>query len=348
MEEENKHSLLQPLIPLFSPSSSTTSNSSTTTFTTSSSLSSYSIHDYNNDLCNNSKLFISNSNIILRILLVLLVAAISIWANYEASRTFDVTIVNDAKDSLAGQRFALSYVSNDKATRIVLNTSSFVEHFLYPYDNNNKRYPKKHIESVTIRLSRRNLNATATATVTVTGDHQGGRKNFKGYYVIDINPVSLEGEDYNNMALIVAAIQRAMARVWLWDGGSRAPPRLVDGMAEYITELAGFRRKRVSGSGVELPECDGHQGWWWEDKDPRQVARYLHYYEKYKKGFIQRLNEVMRDTWHDRMVDEVLGVSSMKLCGLYNASVGSISSETRFVWRGIFFCKYFFFQLVVY
>lgn len=318
MEEYHKHSLLQPLLPfIFSRSSTATS---TTTFTATTT-SSYSLHDTDqhhdniNDPCNNPKLFISDNSIILRILLVLSITLISIWANYEASKTFDITIVNDAKDSLAGHRFALSYVSNDRATRIVLNTSSFVEQLLY--SNNNKHYHKKHIDSVTLRLTRRNLNATAT--VSATGNrHRGGGKNFNGY-VIDISPTLLEDESYDKMA-IVGAIQRAMARVWLWDGGSCAPPGLIDGIVEYVAELAGFRRERVSGSGGELPECnDGHHGWW-VDKDASVVAGYLHYCEGYKKGFIQRLNEAMRDTWHDRMVDDVLGIPATKLCGLYNAS----------------------------
>lgn len=119
---------------------------------------------------------------------------------------------------------------------------------------------------------------------------------------------------------IVGAIQRAMVRVWLWDGGSSAPPGLIDGIVEYVAELAGFHRERVSGGGGMLPECDdGHDGWW-VDKDPGVVAGWLHYWEGYKKGFIQRLNEAMRDTWHDHMVDDVLGIPATKLRGLYNAS----------------------------
>ncbi|KAJ1377236.1 hypothetical protein SESBI_49091 [Sesbania bispinosa] len=297
MEVDDKHSLLQPLIP----SSSTTSTL-------------HNIHqNYDNDASNNEKLFkISDNTIIHRILLVLFVAIISLWANYEASKTFDITLVNDIKDSPAGRRFDLSYVSNDKANRILLNTSSFVEQLLYPNNNNNKPYPKKHIESVTLRLTRRNLNTTAT--VSAAG------KIFNGY-VIDISPMLLEDENYDKMA-IVGAIQRAMARVWLWDGGSRAPIGLLNGMAEYLAELAGFRRERISGVGRELPECEmgRRHGMWWEDKDPRHVASFLHYCEKYNKGFIRRLNEAMRDTWHDRVVDDVLGIPAMKLCGLYNST----------------------------
>lgn len=107
MKEHNKHSLLQPLIiPISSPSSS-----------------SYLLHDeidqHNNYDTNKDNLFssISEHNIILRIILVLFVALISLWANYEASKIFDITIVNDIKDSPAGRRFALFYVSTQAPSR---------------------------------------------------------------------------------------------------------------------------------------------------------------------------------------------------------------------------------------
>ncbi|RDX94769.1 hypothetical protein CR513_22811, partial [Mucuna pruriens] len=312
MEKEDKHSQVEPLII---PYSTTTS--------------SYSLHNndqhHDHDAIENAKHY-SDNNIVFRILLVLLVALISIWANYEASKTFDITIVNDAEDSPAGRRFALSYVSNDKATRILLNTSSFVQHLLYPNNNNNynnnNRYPKKHVDSVTLLLPRRNLNATVAVYAVGNRRHGGGK--FLNSYVIEISPMLLEDKMYDKMA-IVGAVLRGMAKVWLWDG---APPGLVDGMAEYVAEMAGFRRDTVAYGGY-LPECEeGRGGWWWEDRDPTHVARLLHYCEKFKKGFIQRLNGAMRDTWHDHMADEVLGVPVVKLCDLYdnNSSwVGSIS-----------------------
>ncbi|KAE9617047.1 hypothetical protein Lal_00035175 [Lupinus albus] len=276
MEEEDKYSFLQPLIP------SSSSNEI-------------------NDPSNNFKLFKNNNSIILRILFVLLVALISIWANFEASKTFSITLVNDTKDSIAGHRFTLSYVSNDKATRILLNTSSFVQHFLYPTNNHN--YPEKNVNSVTLRLTRQNITTTVS-----TGE-------IFNSYVIDISHTLLEDDQqYNNKMAIVGAVQLAMARVWLYDGRSSAPSGLIDGMAEYVAEMAGFRRERVS-----VTKCDGRRSWW-VDMDPRVVVGYLHYCEGYKKGFIQRLNQALKDTWYDRMVDDVLGMPASKLCGLYEDS----------------------------
>lgn len=114
------------------------------------------------------------------------------------------------------------------------------------------------------------------------------------------------------------AILRAMARVWLWDGESRAPAGLIDGLAEYVAEAAGFGREKVFGAGERSPECEDDG--WREDKNPRVVARFLRYCEGYEEGFIRRLNRAMRDTWQDGMVDDALGMPAKKLCGFYNAS----------------------------
>ncbi|KAL9319691.1 hypothetical protein ACSQ67_011530 [Phaseolus vulgaris] len=303
MEKEDKPSLLQPLIPHYSTLSS-----------------SHSLHQQHHHNLKHLSSDTNNNNIFIRILLILLLALISIWANYEASKTFNISIVNDAKDSLAGRRFALFYVSNDKATRIILNTSSYVEHFLYP---NNNIYRKKNIDSVTLRLPRRNLNATVAVYAAGSRHHGGGKSS--NSYVIEITPMLLEDKGYDRMA-IVGAILRGMARVWLWDG---APQWLLDGMVEYVADTAGFRREMVADGG-SMPECEegGCWGRWWEGKDPTHVARVLHYCEKYKRGFIKRLNEAVRDTWRDHVVDEVLGMPIIEVCRLYNNNaswVGSIS-----------------------
>ncbi|KAH1239439.1 hypothetical protein GmHk_08G023876 [Glycine max] len=108
------------------------------------------------------------------------------------------------------------------------------------------------------------------------------------------------------------------------------------GMAEYVVEATGFRREMVAGGG-KMKECGmgrvvvvGGGGGGRIRTLPMWHVCCIIYCEKYKKGFIQRLNEATRDTWHDRVVDEVLGMPVMELCGrLYgnnNASwVGSIS-----------------------
>ncbi|KAK7333624.1 hypothetical protein VNO80_30400 [Phaseolus coccineus] len=300
MEEEDKPYLFQPLTPHYSTLSS-----------------SHSLHQQHHQ--NLKHLSSDTKNIFIRILSILLLALISIWANYEASKTFKISIVNDAKDSLAGRRFALSYVSNDKATRIILNTSSYVEHFLYP---NNNIYPKKNIHSVTLRLPRRNLNATVAVYADGSRPHGCGKSS--NSYVIEITPMLLEEKGYDRMA-IVGAILRGMARVWLWDG---APQGLLDGMVEYVADTAGFRPEMVA-EGGSMPECEEGGGWgrWWEGKDPTHVPRVLHYCEKYKRGFIQWLNEAVRDTCRDHVVDEVSGMPIIEVCcRLYNNNVSWVGS----------------------
>lgn len=300
-KEEDKHSLLKPLIiPSLIPSS--------TTNTTLYSLCNPHHHHQNDPRNNNTKLFISDKSIIHRVILLLLVSILSIWANHEASKTFQITLVNDTNDTPAARRFALNYVSNDRAARILLNTSSFVENLLYPHHNDTK----KHVESVTLCLTRRN-----TTTVYAAGEGSSS-------YVIDISPALFEYDGKNHHheeVAVVGAVLRGMARVWLWNGGSRAPIGLLDGMAEYIAELAGFRREGLPECGQEEEALGGLR--WWEDKEPAHVARLLHYCEDYyKKGFIRRLNEAMRDTWHDRVVEDVLGVplTTMRPCGGDNVS----------------------------
>lgn len=300
---DDQNSLLHPLISI-----TTTISHPSSAATVSSSLSSLCHHNSAFNL--SAKAFPSkNKIIIIRLLFVLSVAAISLWANHEASKSFEILLVNDARDIPAGRRFDLFYVSNDRATRILLNASSFVEHLLYP-NNIPHQFHKKQIGHVTLRLASRNLNATVSAGNQYS---RGGRK--VNNYVIDLSPSLIQEANYNEA--IERAVLLAMARVWLWDGEGRAPARLIDGVVEYVAEVAGYKRKGVSGAGEWSPECDGV---WWKDEDPRTVPRFLHYCEAHKEGIIRRLNQAMRDTWHDRMLDDVLEMPAKKLCAFYNAS----------------------------
>ncbi|XP_034931906.1 uncharacterized protein, partial [Populus alba] len=247
------------------------------------------------------KLWSSNSSIILRLLLITSIGIISIWANYEASKGFGITLVNDAKDYAEGRRFTLSYISNDKATRIILNTSLFVENLLYPNINDTK---KQVIHHVTLRLAGNNLPNPVTVETNTNNE-----------FVINISPSVLTGHPKNLDYAITSVVLQGMARAWIWDSESRAPPWLLDGMVEYITGLAGFGPVRNLG-GHESPDdqfgkfCSG-------DKDPMVVAQFLKYCERHEKGFIQRLNKALRDDhqWIGRTVEDIcardIGTESM-------------------------------------
>ncbi|KAL3715185.1 hypothetical protein ACJRO7_006994 [Eucalyptus globulus] len=240
-----------------------------------------------------------DSSIIYRLLSVFFIGLLSVWANLEASKGFELTVTNDATNSPAGKRFTQMYVSDDRATREVLRASSFIETLLY--DNirgNQTTMTKKLVKHVVVRLARRNLRRKVT--VKAAGDHK---------FVMNLCPSLMEAKDVKyNMA---SAIHRGMARIWLYDGGSKPPLALLDGMVEYISILAGFGDTDYDGSvqGFQesAPNC-------WEDKTPKAVAHFLNYCERESGGFIRRLNEAMKEGWRDWTVDEALGMPAQHLC----------------------------------
>ncbi|TYI86083.1 hypothetical protein E1A91_D04G042200v1 [Gossypium mustelinum] len=270
--------------------------------------------------------FSSGSSIIYRLLLVILIGTISIWANHEASKGFKVTIINAAaKESPAGRRFDLFYVSNDEATRIILSTSAVVENILYADQSEDQT--KKPVHHVVLQLAAGD-NLTATKVSVDTS------RSKEPVYVISLSPSIME--ESNVKYSVISTIQRAMARIWLWDGKSRAPPWLIAGMEEYIWMQAGFghhdketalhsRSKfrleqfcsvlsQVCSKSSKLRPglkmnisaiCGDH--WKWEktggvcreedDKNPKIVALALGYIEQKHKGYVQGLNQILRDGW---------------------------------------------------
>ncbi|KAL4376113.1 hypothetical protein GQ457_02G018580 [Hibiscus cannabinus] len=258
--------------------------------------------------------------IICRLLLVILIGTISVWANHEASKGFKVTIVNNpaVKASPAGRLFHLFYISNDEATRIILNTSLVVENILYPNQT------KKPVHHVVLQLAAGDDNSSTTKVSVVSTT-----KGKEPVYLISLSPSIME--ESNVKYSVTSAVQRAMARIWLWDGeSSSAPPWLIDGMAEYIWTMAGFghrdeetilhlgsnyRQERFCSVLSQVcskskmnttAACDDHREWGKsggvcreDDKDPRTVAGALSDLEQRNKGFVQGLNQVLRDglTW---------------------------------------------------
>ncbi|KAK1431143.1 hypothetical protein QVD17_14413 [Tagetes erecta] len=245
----------------------------------------------------------SVSDLILRLLLISSFATLAIWANHEASKSFSITIINDAgKHSLPGKRFSIFYQSNDAATRIVLNTSRFVEHLLYPsYDHQGLQHMKKHINSVTLRLAPIKLPSIV---------HVSSQK--PGEYVIILSP-SIMGEACSHKTdEFVLAVLKGMARVWLWDGNGAVPEVVLNGMVEYITYLAGFRTTFMLLENIKM-NC-------WEDEDPKKVAGFLKFYDHGGGDgeVIRRLNDGMKDKWDDEMVGDAVGVRGQHACASYD------------------------------
>ncbi|XP_010506141.1 PREDICTED: uncharacterized protein LOC104782802 [Camelina sativa] len=224
----------------------------------------------------------SDSSILLRIFTVILVGAISLWANHEASKGFSITIINDAKDSPSGKRFALFFESDDTAVRILLDTSYFVERFLYEGVPHRLRKPVNH---VTVRFCGNSSDEVEKFLVTSGASH--------GEYVIRLSSSSLmERRTFSNA--VESALQRSMVRIWLWRDESGASPELVAGMVEYLA-VEGRKRSHFGMLG------GGH----WKDKESKSVSvvSFLDYCERRSEGFIRRLNHGMRLRWNDRMVD---------------------------------------------
>ncbi|MCE5165930.1 hypothetical protein HAX54_013231 [Datura stramonium] len=282
MEEKNHH-LLQPLIQ------TTTTNS------------------YEND----HKFISSNSSIILRFVLVIFVGVVSLWANYEASKGFAITIVNEAiEGTFASRRFDVFFVSNDEATRLVLRTSKFIENILYPisdHQDSGQFQFKKQVKHVILRLSSRNLTSTPIIVKSSRDNHE---------FVIHICPSILEGSNYKREMYL--ALQKGMTRIWIWDGQGNTPSSLLNGLIEYITSLA------CSGhitSEFELVEPVNLNRSCWKSKDTRSIVKFLNYCEGKREGFVRRLNKEMRNGWHEKMIDDALGMSALHLCETYNKEV---------------------------
>ncbi|XP_010524097.1 PREDICTED: uncharacterized protein LOC104802278 [Tarenaya hassleriana] len=229
----------------------------------------------------------SDSGILLRLLSVILIGAVSLWANREAAKGFDITIVNNVNNSPVGRKFDLFYRSDDKACRILLSTSSFVERLLYD------RVPLHHrklVSRVTVRLS--GENSTVRIPVTSGASH--------GDYVISLSSSLMEDRDYDR--IITSTLRRAMVRIWLWGDEAGAPLQVMAGMAEYIAAMAVGEE-----DSSQLLDRGGSQDCW-KDHDPESVAKFLAYCDGLSEGFIGRLNQRMRrHRWDDRTVDMAFG-----------------------------------------
>ncbi|XP_047328379.1 uncharacterized protein LOC124931850 [Impatiens glandulifera] len=232
---------------------------------------------------------LSNSAIILRLTSVFFVAILSFWANHEASKGIDIVIENAAKNTPAGRRFNLFYLSNDKASRLAIQASDYIQHLLY---SDLTLHKKKQVSRVTVRLVLQNL----TEITEVSSSPGSNNRQF----LIQISFVIMDRSDH--MSELIRILQRAMARVWIYDNG---PKHVVDGIVELLANSPDL----IGGGGGDC---------WMMDEDippPRQVARFLEEGERQRKGFIQRLNQGMRDGWSDRTVDIALGLPARNLCG---------------------------------
>jgi hypothetical protein len=235
----------------------------------------------------------STRSIVLRIAAVLAVACASLLAQHEASKGFAVAVANDApRGSAAARRFDLHLASNGRAERALLRASRAVERALFP----DASFPRRQVRRVTVRMAARNLTAGgASATV---------RAAAPGEYVVSLSPglVASSSAAVNDDA-VAAALRRAVARMWLWDGRGAAPVRVTEAMVDYLAAAAGDDEAAAPVSAAE----DAHGCGTFS-------ARLLRRLEARREGFVARLNRAMKDRWSDAAVDAALGAPARLAC----------------------------------
>lgn len=207
----------------------------------------------------------------LRLLLLLAVAAFSLWANHEASKGFQITVLSTAASSSPNaRRFDLLFVANGRAARLVHSAADSVQLALYP----DASFPRKRVDRVTL--------AMAPAVATDGGTVSVGRGRREGEFVVEVRPRVMEATDVGEA--VGRALRRGMARVWLWDGRGRAPTRVLAALEDYLATSSPDALRVVSGSRSRNDSAAA---------GAEETSMYA-----------ARLNRAMKDDWNDRMLIE--------------------------------------------
>ncbi|XP_025809185.1 uncharacterized protein LOC112887267 [Panicum hallii] len=251
----------------------------------------------------------STQSIVFRVVAVIAVACASLFAQNEAAKGFGIDVVSAGapRGDIAGQRFDLFLVSNGRAERILQYASRGVERALFP----DASFPRKQVRRVTVKMAGHNLTAAATVDAAAA----------PGEYVISLSPALLSSTGTASADAVAAAVRRAVARMWLWDGRGAAPARLTEAMVEYLASAAaGDAAAEVSASPLSSSSSD--------DGGRRCMsARFLRHLERQREGFVARLNRAMRDRWSDAAVDAALGAPARHACAAYRAATPSTGQD---------------------
>ncbi|CAA7399991.1 unnamed protein product [Spirodela intermedia] len=237
---------------------------------------------------------ISSSVVAVRLTTFVVFAVLSLWANHEASKGFQVAVLSGGGGTAAAPRFDLMFVSNGRAARALLSASGAVERVLFSGAGERKR-----VDRVTLQLA----PAEFSGDVAVL---RGGPAESEFTLQLSSRVVfSCDGG-----SAMAAALRRGMAEVWLWDGQGAAPPDLLDAMAEFLSAPQG-----AAGGGAAarlVRRCEGDSG----------------------GGFVARLNVAMKGRWRPEMVAEAVGSSPATACrASVSSAVESLGLETT-VGRG--------------
>ncbi|RLN31266.1 uncharacterized protein C2845_PM05G28020 [Panicum miliaceum] len=251
----------------------------------------------------------STQSIVFRVVAVIAVACASLFAQHEAAKGFGIDVVSAGRaprGDVAGRRFDLFLVSNGRAERILQYASRGVERALFP----DASFPRKQVRRVTVRMAGHNLTAGATVDAAAA----------PGEYVISLSPALLSSTSTASADAVAAAVRRAVARMWLWDGRGAAPERVTEAMVEYLASAAaGDAAAEAAATPLSSPSDDG---------ESRCIsAPFLRHLERQREGFVARLNRAMRDRWSDAAVDAALGAPARHACAAYRAATPSTGQD---------------------
>ncbi|KAG6479910.1 uncharacterized protein LOC122019505 [Zingiber officinale] len=221
---------------------------------------------------------------LIRLLLLVAVAAFSLWANYEASKSFQVTVLNNnaaaasVSSSPPTRRFDLLFVANGRAARLVHRAADSVQRALYP----DASFPRKPVERVTLSMepvvAADHGDCVREETVAV----RRGRR--EGEFAVELRPRVMAAADVAEA--VGGAVRRGVARVWLWDGQGRAPKRVLAALEDY---LATSSADALRGASLASQSRNHSAATVLPQEDFVCVAR---------------LNRAMKDGWDDRMLTE--------------------------------------------
>lgn len=143
----------------------------------------------------------STSTIITRLSFITSLLFISMYANYESSKHFDITVSADA-DSYQHRKFSLLFISNGRASRILLESNIQMQKIL----DSNSLYAKdlKYVKHVHIQLANGDLHAPVMVD-------NGFRPDM---FVITLNPNLMI--EKNVVEAVEIVLKKAMVQVLMW------------------------------------------------------------------------------------------------------------------------------------
>lgn len=211
----------------------------------------------------------------------LVMSILTLWVNYEAAVERELEYVVVVKTASAEEGLPLMLQRDNSLTLLLMEATHFVHNLLYA----NPSYPRKHIHTVVLSIDNNHKESAV---------YEDNEIHINSEYIADLVEEEIRGLVY-----------RKTGRLWLWNGGRKAPLGLLEGMAEYITLAAGFN---VSDPSVLMNQLNNSEQRW--DAGRMVTGMYLQYCEGIKTGFVAALNALMEEEWKEDFINELLGKSA--------------------------------------